>query len=301
MVCYVVRSRSLFVCGWCQNISINFKNSDVTTTRKYSIRNTASSLYDIGLKRFEGNKTSENIYQHFAEPTVLLDAKKKFQQDEMKDFIEIHESTINFGSPETCDQMSGAIYLHANISEDKCSQCLRLASELVPKYSINQLLVCLMKMNWWSSEASHSLALNEVVKAVDHTCVDRLNSQHFLLSDQLRIAYQWQSLIFSPKVQPKYPQSMIESFPTDTILQSSLPLLVSWLLLVSSMKPQNLKLIQGETGLAMDIANSFESSGTMRMMSEAELVACYQGLQTLCPESSIGVSRFLTQKFGYRL
>jgi len=280
---------------------MNIKNSD-SSARNYSFRNTASSLYDIGLKRFEANKTSENIYQHFAEPTVLHDVKKQCHQDQMKDFLEIHDATLNFGSPETCDQMSGAIYLHANISEDKCSQCLRLASEVIPRYSINQLLSCLMIMNWWGSEAGHSLALSEIVKSLDTTCVDRLKSQHFSLSDQLRLAYQWQSLIFTPKAEPKFPKSMIESFPTDTILQCSLPLLVSWLLLVSSTKPNNLKLKESSSmsQLASDIDQHIESGCTMMMISETELVACYQGLQILSPESAVGVSRILTNKFGYR-
>ena len=273
MVCLVLRSRTLL---GCQKVSMNIKNSD-SSARNYSFRNTASSLYDIGLKRFEANKTSENLYQHFAEPTVLHDVKNQCHQDQMKDFLEIHDATLNFGSPETCDQMSGAIYLHANISEDKCSQCLRLASEVIPRYSINQLLSCLLLMNWWSSEAGHSLALSEIVKSLDTTCVDRLNSQHFSLSDQLRLAYQWQSLIFTPKAEPKFPKSMIESFPTDTILQCSLPLLVSWLLLVSSTKPNNLKLSSSVSQLASDIDQHIESGCTMMMISETELVACYQG------------------------
>merc|ERR1719342_1694026 len=221
--------------------------------------------------------------------------KKQCHQDQMKDFLEVHDATLNFGSPEICDQMSGAIYLHANISEDKCSQCLRLAAEVIPRHSINQLLSCLTQMNWWGSEASHSLALSEIVKSVDNTCVDRLNSQHFSLSDQLRLAYQWQSLIFTPKAEPKFPKSMIESFPTNTILQCSLPLLVSWLLLVSSIKPNNLKLKKSSSmsQLASDIDQHIESGCTMMMLSETELVACYQGLQILSPESAVGVSRIL--------
>ena len=39
-----------------------------------------------------------------------------------KDFIEIHESTVSYGSPELEDQNSGAIYMHASIHEDKSSK-----------------------------------------------------------------------------------------------------------------------------------------------------------------------------------
>ena len=39
-----------------------------------------------------------------------------------KDFTEIHESTVSYGSPELEDQNSGAIYMHASIHEDKSSK-----------------------------------------------------------------------------------------------------------------------------------------------------------------------------------
>ena len=40
----------------------------------------------------------------------------------LKDFIEIHESTVEYGSPEMADQLSGAMYMHASIHEDKSSK-----------------------------------------------------------------------------------------------------------------------------------------------------------------------------------
>ena len=39
------------------------------------------------------------------------------------------------------------------------------------------------------------------MEALDRAAVDRLNSLHFSLEDQLRIAFQWRSLIFQPQVE----------------------------------------------------------------------------------------------------
>ena len=141
-------------------------------------------------------KTSENVYHHFAEPTEIINIEPEKYKDKLKDFLEIDEATQNFGrllkyffhnltyflhSPEICDQMSGAIYLHANIAEDKCSQSLRLASDVIPEMSVHELMICLARINYWSSQTSNSLALREVTKSLDDACTDRLNSQYFVL------------------------------------------------------------------------------------------------------------------------
>ena len=39
-----------------------------------------------------------------------------------KDFIEIHESTVMYGSPELADQISGFICHAGSMYEDNCSQ-----------------------------------------------------------------------------------------------------------------------------------------------------------------------------------
>ena len=39
-----------------------------------------------------------------------------------KDFIEIHESTVMYGSPELADHLSGFIYMSVSMYEDKSSQ-----------------------------------------------------------------------------------------------------------------------------------------------------------------------------------
>ena len=156
--------------------------------KKLFLKTTSKSLYKLGYQRHAANKASSNLYEHFDEPTVVklgdtdtdTDTESADICQTLKDFLEIHEITLNYGRPETADQMSGSMYLHAGVEEDKCSKCLRLADQ-IQALSINDLSVCLSKINWWSSEAGYSLALREILEKLDHACVDRLQSLHFPL------------------------------------------------------------------------------------------------------------------------
>ena len=265
---------------------------------------TATSLHKIGHLRLADNKTPVNVYEHFAEPTKPLNANVKTEKyrTSLKDFLDIHDEVLNFGIPETSDLMSGAKNLSATGHEDKCSQCRRLARDVVPRLSINEMLVCLSKMNWWGSEAGQSLALMDIVRALDRVCVDRLQSQHFSLGDQLRLVYQWQSLLFLDNYPASFPAQMLSSLPGPALLQSSLPLLVSWLLLFSSTDP-----VPGDRNdnevLADKINTTLKSGGELglRLLAECELVSCYLGLRTLAPGSEERIACFLKSQFGYRI
>ena len=150
--------------------------------KKLFLKTTSKSLYKLGYLRYAADKASSNLYEHFDEPTVtkLEDTESAESCHTLRDFLEIHEVTLNYGRPETADQMSGSMYLHAGVEEDKCSKCLRLADQL-HALSINDISICLSKINWWSSEAGYSLALREILDKLDHACVDRLQSLHFPL------------------------------------------------------------------------------------------------------------------------
>ena len=47
-------------------------DSDVLDDKQTLLKNTANSLYKVGYLRLASDKTSENVYQHFAEPTNTL-------------------------------------------------------------------------------------------------------------------------------------------------------------------------------------------------------------------------------------
>ena len=152
--------------------------------RKLFLKTTSKSLHKLGYLRLAADKTSSNLYEHFAQPTEELNNNERDDSSNssntLREFLEIHEVTLNYGRPETADQMSGSMYRHAGVEEDKCSQCLRLADQL-HSCSIRDLSICLSKINWWSSEAGYSLALREILEKLDAACVDRLNSLHFPL------------------------------------------------------------------------------------------------------------------------
>ena len=82
--------------------------AETVEERQQLVRNTASALHKYGHMRLADFKTSENMYGHFAEPTTLLGPGLEEQGgDTLRDFLEIHDVTLNFGSPETADMMSG--------------------------------------------------------------------------------------------------------------------------------------------------------------------------------------------------
>ena len=95
---------------------------------------------------------------------------------------------------------------------------------------------------------------------------------------------------------------MLTSLPGPALLQSSLPLLVSWLLLLSSTD-----LVPGDKNhdqaLAEEISATLSSGGEpgLRLLAESELVACYMGLRALSPGSEEGIASFLKTQFGYRM
>ena len=97
------------------------QHHDTSAERTKALRNVSKSLHKIGKMRFEADKTASNVYEHFADPTAALNGDTK-PSERLKDFDEIHSVTVNFGSPEMADQMSGSIYMHASMVEDKCSQ-----------------------------------------------------------------------------------------------------------------------------------------------------------------------------------
>ena len=72
-------------------------DSDVLDDKQTLLKNTANSLFKVGYLRLASDKTSENVYEHFAEPTNTLNLSLDKYQENLKDFLEIHDVTLNFG------------------------------------------------------------------------------------------------------------------------------------------------------------------------------------------------------------
>jgi len=256
------------------------------------LRTTAKSLYKIGHMRLADMKTATNVYEHFSEPTVLqLPSQEEQESSEpFKDFLEIHEVSLNFGSPETADQMSGAMYMRS-IAEDKCSQCLRLGSA-VAGFTLCELTHCLTLMNWWSSQASQSASLLGLTSQLEAACSSHLSLSHPApapaLTTLLRLAFLWRSLQF------QYDENFTRQLVTSqaaAMPQSPLPVLVSCLLLLSSL-PAPAPALPGP-------ALAARLQPGLSLLTQPELVACYAGLKEL--GVGAGLAAHLLSKHGYRI
>ena len=107
------------------------------------------------------------------------------------------------------------------------------------------------------------------------------------------MAFQWQCLMFEHKA--KFPEKMILELSTY-VSQSSMPVLISFLLLLSSIEVdmQALPVLQG-----WDVAGKLQ--GALPLLSEGELLACYAGLRVVGGGVEGGVRDILYRKYGYRL
>ena len=81
-----------------------------------------------------------------------------------------------------------------------------------------------------------------------------------------------------------------------SVLQSSLPVLVSFLLILSSVELEEKDLVQLS---GKEVADKLESG--LPFLTEAELAACYAGLRRMGGGVEEGVRVCLHRKFGYRL
>jgi len=263
-------------------------------------------------------KTSTNVYSHFrdpcnhaptmAEPPPAVLGEKAFS-GHMEDFQHLHQVVINFGSPEVADQMSGNVYMHAGVVEDECSKCIRLI-EKIGEFSINDLKEAVTCLTWWGSDAQHSMALRDVVEAVDRTTVDRLLSLHFSLEpqwklysdaefpleDQLRLAFQLRSLAMED-IPLQFPSKMLHS-ASPYIMQSSFPVIISFLLLLS-VEPHSSSLVPKVSGSKV----AKRVTPILDMMGESEVAAACRGLRRLegGREGAEILAAWLTHRWGYRI
>jgi len=263
----------------------------------------SNSLFKVGCMRYESDKSSTNVYQHFSPTGSKSSADSAGGTTEaIAEFLELSELIVNFGTPEHADQLSGAMYMRGSVTEDKSSVCLRLADQHIPKYCIEDLKACLESMTWWPTQVDGSMAVTEMVKSLDLTCIDRLNSLHFSLQDQMRICHLWQSLIFTPKVDfPSHSLTSVGEF----VNQSSYAVLVSFLLLLSKMhEPQVERILSSQKldqkQFSEEIGGKFIPG--MLFFSEAELVAAYMGLARMGQTAERAeIKNYLVTKFGLNL
>jgi len=258
----------------------------------------AQALYKKGLTCSTSPDSMLADYSHFAATDKSAPTSTESFSKGVDEFLEMSSMIQDYGVPEEMDQLSGAIYMHATIHEDKCSQCLRLAAEEVPKFSINALKTSLESMTGWPSKVNRSLAVMDLNKSLDNTCIDRLQSLHFSIRDQFRLSHLWQSLDYTRAEFPKH----VLANQCQFIVGSSTPMLISYLLLLSSLTDQQVEFVQttfpSETSRQM--GRQVLKSGAQ--LSQPELVAAYMGLHRLGPTpEKDDLKNQLESTFGLRL
>lgn len=255
----------------------------------------ALALYKMGEQRRLAGEIGTNPYSHFQ--PVGEDGSRSTPpataSERVTEFLEISAMIADYGSPEMADQMSGAIYMHASLTEDRCSQCLRLAESSVPGYSLADVTTCLQAMTWWPAEACRSLSVRELVRSLDKVCLELLHhSQHFTTQGQVRVCYLWQSLLCQPPV--RFPGAALADIYAY-ILHRSVPSVVSYLLLLSSLSE-----VDQMAGTGAELASKIIPH--LKELGETELMAAYMGLARLEMNSGREVIRtLLEQRYGYRL
>lgn len=264
-------------------------SSTSSTLELENLRYLARALWALGEERSITGKTNGNIYRHFRE-------EKQGNQTitpthNLADWTQIDGIIRDFGIPEMADHISGAFYRFANIEEDRCSQCIRIADS-VKNFSIDELKYCLNTMAWWSSEVQNSSSVRDVIKNLDLTCIDRLASLHFSLEDQLRMGFQWETLWFQSNCQ--FPHAVLCSM-SPFVAKSSLPVLISFLLLSAFVKPTSPLDID-----MRDVEQKLVSSGAF--LGQSELLAAYMGAKHLNQgQEPTTLKLYLEQHFGLRL
>merc|ERR1719400_2362977 len=116
------------------------------------------------------------------------------------------------------------------------------------------------------------MALRDVVEAVDRTTVDRLLSLHFSLEDQLRLAFQLRSLAMED-IPLQFPSKMLHS-ASPYIMQSSFPVIISFLLLLS-VEPHSSSRVPKVSGSKV----AKRVTPILDMMGESEVAAACRGLR----------------------
>jgi len=275
-------------------LTVRCFSSHAHNTELENLRYLSRALWALGEERSITGKTMTNLYRHFREEQQVKLSVAPTQN--LEDWTQIDQIIREFGIPEMADHISGAFYRFANIEEDRCSQCIRIADS-VSKFSIDELKHCLNTMAWWSSEVENSSSVRDIVKQLDLTCIDRLASLHFSLEDQLRVGFQWETLWFSCSC--SFPSHMLVSLSStlSTVPQPQLPVLVSFLLLAAFTKPQSNLHLDTEALEDKLLVGEHEL-----VPAQAELVAAYMGLKQLNQgEHPTKLKRHLEQNFGLRL
>lgn len=280
-----------FLPSHCKCLVLRYSTRALDTEME-NLRYMKNSLWGLGEERFKTGTTHVNCYEYLRDPGQTSGHAVE-NNSILVDWNEIDGIVRDFGTPEFADQASGAIYRYANIEEDKCSQCLRIADE-VSTFPVQALSHCLACMASWPSEVQQSLTVRDMVGQIDKTCQERLTEGLIdSAEDQLRMAFMWEALPFHSKCE--FPATVLRNLAPQIPEESSISLLVSFLLLASYVQPRTLTDIK-----VQNIEKTILSATAS--MAQTELISSYSGLKYLnCGQESLLIKTYLEKHFGLRL
>jgi len=245
----------------------------------------------VGLAHELHNQDREkyNEFKPFSNPQFDLKNDKK----QLRDWIEIHDTTINFGSPELSDHTSGFIYMSVSMYEDKSSIALRIADQ-VSDFDDDELLIALEQCQRWSNETvSESYTLQTIVKNLDKECSKRLTAS-MGLSQGLRLAF------LTAQILPQMKESkLLAKYVTEERMICHDDL-VKYLLILGFHGPLDMEKRDSYANLFHRSSIDFES------YSPTELAVIYSGLRCLVGNNGDSNSALMTlgdrikRKFGFR-
>jgi len=215
----------------------------------------------------------------------------------LKDFSDIHETTVQYGSPELADQLSGAMYMHAQSVEDKSSIALRVSDEL---YNLDneQIQACLEHSCQWPIDTVfQSWTLQKIVQSLDSVCHQRSLQETWNSNDQLFRAVYLMSLNLLKVKEAKFLHYFVFRTNTEKCLKTHDALV--FYLLISAFN--NLSSNLSDTQLE-NLINRVESH--FDTFEAVELAVSYAGLSALTEKQPISLTKLkkrIESRFGFRL
>ncbi|XP_059078599.1 uncharacterized protein LOC131877051 [Tigriopus californicus] len=173
------------------------------------------SLFFLGQRRTPWNRQELNPYK-VLQPLQAKDLEtdpNNFRENLIQDFNEIYHTVKDVGYPEMADQISGVVFMHATLEEDKCSKCMRVIDYL-GMMSDTELIQAMQCTTQWPDTIKHSDVIRDLMKKMDSEFLRR--AADFEPKTQWEVAIGLSCLHFLSYL--KFPFSVLKSAMEQTTL-----------------------------------------------------------------------------------
>lgn len=173
------------------------------------------SLFFLGQRRTPWNRQELNPYkvlQPFQAKDLETDPNN-LRDNLIQDFNEIYHIVKDVGYPELSDQISGVVFMHATLEEDKCSKCMRV-TDYLGMMSDAELVQAMQCTTQWPETIKQSDVIRDFMKKMDSEFLRRKAA--FEYKEQLELAFGLSCLHFLSYL--KFPFSVLKSVMEQTKL-----------------------------------------------------------------------------------